>query len=155
MFTGSDELFSPCLAACSDSSLRYPVLPPCPAMFPTFPGPFSGQLFTFNTKCPCTTTSLPGSHLVRDKRLTVTRQISNPLHPAYDHRCLYHSLRCLGLCHPVSQKRMAMHADSRWLSGANQASLRLRLECSCLESQLSCSPWQSLHWYWRQLLSIR
>jgi hypothetical protein len=41
--------------------------------------------------------------MVRDKRLAVTCPISKPLRYAYDHRCLYRGLHCLGLCHPVSR----------------------------------------------------
>jgi hypothetical protein len=40
--------------------------------------------------------------MVRDKRLALTRPVSNPLRPEYDHRCLYRSLRYLSLCPPVS-----------------------------------------------------
>ena len=78
------------------------------------------------------TPSSPESYVVRDKRLAVTRPISNPLWP---YRCLYRSLRYLGPRRPVSREGKTMHADSRWLSGANQVSVRLRLECSCSESQ--------------------
>jgi hypothetical protein len=77
--------------------------------------------------------------MVRDNRLAVTHPISKPLRPAYDHRCLYRSLPYLGLRPPVScafMKGWTMHADMRWLSGANRVSLRLRLECSWLEARL-------------------
>ena len=147
-------LFSLCFPA-RWSSLRYPIssLPPCPLLWiPNF-------TLRLITNWQCTATSLLGSCMVRDKRLAVTRPIYKPFCLAYDHRCLYHNIRYLGLRPPVScplgcpfEGKDDTHwvTNIRWPSGASQVSLPLRLECACLESQLSHSPWESLHWCWRQ-----
>ena len=92
--------------------------------------------FTLNIKWQCTITSLLAWYMVRDNRLTVNRPISEPLRPDDgNYRCLYHSLHYLDLRPPVGYvfKGWTMHAYSRWLSGENRGSLRLGLECSCLE----------------------
>ena len=116
-------------------SLRCSILPPCLA------------LITLNTKRQCTTTLLSALYMVGLKKLTVTRPISEPLCPAYHRRRLYCSLRDFGLRPSVSCpfEGRAMQANSRGVSGANRALLRLSPESSCLELQLSCSPWESSH----------
>jgi hypothetical protein len=138
-------LFSPCLTTLSGLAYATPfatILPPCPplaTMLQTLPTLQTLPCITNNTKWQCMTTSLPEPYTVRDKRLAVTHLISQSLRPAYNHRCLYHGLPYLGLYPPVScafMKGWTIHADMRWLSGANRVSLRLRLECSCLESRL-------------------
>jgi hypothetical protein len=68
---------------------------------PTTRIPVLSTFITLNIKMQCTVTSLPAWYMVRDKRLVVTRPISEPLRPVCDHRCLYHSLCCLDLRPPV------------------------------------------------------
>ena len=75
---------------------------------------------------------------------------------ALRHRCLYRTLRYLGLHLPVSFicafEGRAAHADRTMALRSRPGFTSSRPRC--LESRLSCSPWESSCWSWGQLSGL-